>query len=71
MGAWIEIMFIILVFPLSEVAPHMGAWIEIYILDKVYYQDNVAPHMGAWIEIFFHLHQHIPTDCRTPHGCVD
>ena len=31
MGAWIEIILIMFVFPAFEVAPHMGAWIEIII----------------------------------------
>ena len=52
MGAWIEILPLILLIMSLIVAPHMGAWIEIQKpvlgVDTV---PVVAPHMGAWIEI--------------------
>ena len=51
MGAWIEIILIMFVFPAFEVAPHMGAWIEIIIDFNINLWNIVAPHMGAWIEI--------------------
>ena len=55
-GAWIEILILIIVAVFFLVAPLVGAWIEILMEVIEIRQKKVAPLVGAWIEICFIYH---------------
>ena len=50
-GAWIEMLMMILIVWILNVAPLVGAWIEIFNKCKFSTTLIVAPLVGAWIEI--------------------
>ena len=50
-GAWIEILLLPAMPPISRSLPVRGAWIEIYILTFVVHAQKSLPVRGAWIEI--------------------
>ena len=51
MGAWIEILLLLICFCNCTVAPLVGAWIEINLCEVFGNSKDVAPLVGAWIEI--------------------
>ena len=50
-GAWIEIVYLSIIFKMPNVAPFAGAWIEISDGKPSANRSKVAPFAGAWIEI--------------------
>ena len=54
-GAWIEIIVLVIKNWGSIVAPLVGAWIEIAISPANPVAPKVAPLVGAWIEIAFEI----------------
>ena len=65
-GAWIEILRLVVIFIDFFVAPHVGAWIEIITRVGTGKTSLVAPHVGAWIEILGTT-LHIYTRIVAPH----
>ena len=70
-GAWIEIISIIINSYIIFVAPHVGAWIEIKISIASLSSSVVAPHVGAWIEIIENPQEWIDEGSRSSRRSVD
>ena len=70
-GAWIEIILIVMSIAGIKVAPLVGAWIEIDYCNDSTDTADVAPLVGAWIEISLSICYRTAGVCRSSRGSVD
>ena len=71
MGAWIEIVIVVVARAVGRVAPHVGAWIEIVISRSL---PNAAMSHPTWVRgLKFKGRPYLLAGLRrrTPRGCVD